>query len=106
MADDFQRRIPSVEREVTGIRPEDIRVSVLGTIIDKNPEGKSIVVDDGTGKIAARFESPVKQGLNQLVRVFGRVIPMENGAELQADVIQDMGSLDLDLRKRVKGLKI
>lgn len=104
MADDFQRRLPSVEREISGIQPEDIRVSLVGTVLDK--QENSMVIDDGTGKITVRSEEPIKAEVNGLVRVFGRVIPIENGAELQCDVVQDMKELDLDLRKQIKGLKI
>jgi len=104
MPDDFQRRLPSVEREVASIKPEDIRVSLIGTVIDK--KDTSMIVDDGTGKITLRTEDPITVEANSLVRVFGRVIPMEEGFELQCDVVQDMSKLDMELRKQVKSLKI
>jgi hypothetical protein len=106
MPEEFQRRLPSVERAIAEIRPDDIRVSVIGTLIDKNKEGTRFMVDDGVGKIAVGVDSPVKAEMNQLVRVFGRVIPLENGSELQGDIVQDMSALDMGLFKRVKGLKM
>ena len=106
MADDFsdnrfQRRMPSVERRVSGIKAEDIRVRVMGTIIDKKEN--SLVIDDGTGKIAVFFEEPVSGELNQMVRVFGRVIPVENGFEMQGEIVQDMSQLDVELHKKIEG---
>jgi len=106
MPDEFQRRLASVERGIAEIKPGDIRVSILGTVIDKSKEGKMIVLDDGTGKINVNSESPMDAKLNQVVRVFGRAIPMESGFELQGEVVQDMSGLDMGLLKRVKGLKI
>ncbi|MBI4021120.1 MAG: replication protein RepA [Candidatus Aenigmarchaeota archaeon] len=104
MPEDFQRRLPSVEREVASIRPEDIRVSLVGMVIDK--DGTSMVLDDGTGKITVRSDQPLVAEVNQRVRVFGRVIPMEQGAELQGDVVQDMRLLDLELWTRLKSLRM
>ena len=108
MVEDFQRRLPSVERGISEIKAEDIRISVLGTVIDKKEDGDSvrIALDDGSGKIDVGFESAVKVAVNQFVRVFGRVIPIENGFELQGEVVQDMGKLDAGLWKRVKDLNL
>lgn len=94
------RRLPAVERSVSGIKPEDMRVSLLGTVVDK--QDNSIVLDDGTGKVNVNFEGDVNVGASQLVRVMGRVIPIENGFEIQGEVAQDMSGLDLGLHKRVK----
>ena len=106
MPDDFQRRLPSLERDIAGIRPEDMRVAVLGTVIDKNPDSTRIVLDDGTGKVEIISESPLPAQVNQMVRVFGRVIPLENGVELQGEIAQDMSRLDLGLLKKLKSLKM
>ena len=103
---DFQRRLPSVERKISDIKPEDIRVSVTGTVIDKQDD-RVVVIDDGTGTISATFEAPdaLKDvSPNQMVRILGRIISMDNGFELQGDAIQDMVGLDLELKKRVDSL--
>lgn len=103
MAEDagFQRRLPAVSRQVAEIRPEDIRVSILGTVIDKQ-EG-TLVIDDGTGRVHVTVEEPITEA-GRLVRVFGRVIPLENGAELHGELIQDMTGLDMELYKQVEEL--
>jgi hypothetical protein len=100
---DFRRRLPSVFRQVSGIRPGDIRVSVIGTVIDKAEDG--IVLDDGSGKIDITMAEPFEAELNGLVRVFGRVIPMEGGFQLQGEIVQDMKGLDLELLKKVESLE-
>ena len=102
MPEDFQRRIASREREIASIEPGDIRIRILGTVIDK--KGDRFIIDDGTGKITVSSEHEVQ--LNQLVRVFGRAIPTEEGTELQGEIVQDMSGLDLTLLERVKGLKM
>ncbi len=99
---EFQRRLPAKPRGISDIRPEDIRVAVTGTIIGK--QGNIIVLDDGSGKVNVTFEEPVRFRENRLVRVFGRVMPLEGGIELQGEIIQDMSGLDLELKKRVEKL--
>ena len=106
MAEDFQRRLPSKDREIKDITPDDVRVAIIGTVIDLNDDATRFVIDDGTGKVTVTSDSPLKGEANQLVRVLGRVIPLENGVEIQGDVMQDMKTLDMGLYKRVKGLKI
>ena len=98
----FQRMLPSVDRKVSGIKEEDIRVRVLGTVIDKKEN--TLVLDDGTGKITANFDDPIKAEMKQMVRVFGRVFKTADGMELQGEVVQDMTRLDMELQKRVDEL--
>ncbi|NIO23306.1 MAG: replication protein RepA [Candidatus Aenigmarchaeota archaeon] len=97
------RRLPSIGRRVSEIGKGDVRVRLLGTVIDR--KDNVIVIDDGTGKINVTFEEPVNFDANRLVRVFGRAIPMEEGFEIQGEVIQDMKDLDLDLYRKVNELE-
>jgi len=97
------RRLPSLGKRISEIGKEDIRVRLLGTIIDK--KDNLIVIDDGTGRINVTFSEPVRFEINHLVRVFGRVIPMEGGFDIQGEVIQDMKDIDLDLYKKVNELE-
>jgi uncharacterized protein YdeI (BOF family) len=98
-----KRRIPSVERRISDIMAEDMRVSLVGTIIDKQED--SIILDDGTGKITIGFDNPVDMETDQIVRVFGRVIPIEQGFELQGEIIQDMRGIDRELLKKLRELQ-
>ncbi len=102
MAEEFQfRRLPATLVKISEINPEkNIRVSIFGRIIDKS-DGV-IVVDDGSTK-AEIFEAETSVDINGLVRIFARVLPLEDRYELHAEIIQDMNSLDLGLYKKVYG---
>lgn len=99
---DFQKRMPSVDRTVSSIRQDDIRVSIIGTVIDV--QENRLMVDDGTGKVTVSFEEPAKAENSKTVRVLGRVIPMDSGFEIQGDVLQPMDGLDMELKKKVDEL--
>ncbi len=104
MPDDFERRrVPAVPRAVAKIKPDDIRVRVLGTVLDVS--GTQLVLDDGTGKVTVSFRDPPKAKPNQLVRVFGRVIPGEKEVELSGEILQDATGLNLDLHRRILALQ-
>lgn len=99
MDDRFRfRRLPSVARSVSSIDPEkDVRVRLLGSIIDSG--NSSIVLDDGSGKAEIILDAPL--GVRGVVRVFARVLPLEGGFELRAEIVQDMNGLDLNLYRRL-----
>ena len=99
----MRRRLPSVFRRVSEIKPDDIRVSLIGTVIDKADDG--IVLDDGTGKVDITLTEPAGVEARALVRVFGRVIPMEGGVQIQGEFVQDMKGLDLELLRKVEQVK-
>jgi hypothetical protein len=101
---DFRRRLPSVFRRVAEIRPEDMRISVIGTVIDKADDG--IVLDDGSGRLDITMVEPFEAEVKGLVRVFGRVIPTEEGFHLQGEIVQDMSGLDLELLKKAESIKV
>ena len=106
MAEDYQRRLPSTERQINEIKAGDIRVSIIGTVVDRNEEGTSLVLDDGTGRIIVSLETPTKSEAGKPARVFGRVIPMEKGFEIQGEIFQSMEGVDFGLLKKIKGLKM
>ena len=97
-----KRRVASVERRVSEITEQDIRVSVIGTVIDSKED--RIVIDDGTGRIEASFGSPVNIS-DKTVRIFGRVMPIDGGVEISGEIIQGMDGLDMDMLGRVKELE-
>ncbi len=96
------RRLPAVERKVADVSERDIRIRLLGTIIDKQED--FIVLDDGTGKIKIGGQTTLEQ--NQLIRVIGKVVVGENGVEIQSEFIQNMEKLDLELLKAVNGVYV
>ncbi len=102
--DRVKRRMPSVERKVSDLKPGDMRVSLIGTVIDK--QGNRIVLDDGTGKVNVDFETDPAIELNQFVRVFGKVMQTGEDMEIIGEIVQDMEKLDKDLYKKVNSLKL
>jgi len=101
MPEEFQRRLPSIFRRVADIKPVDMRISLIGTVIDK--QDSVLVLDDGSGKININMDNAATES-NQLVRVFGRVIPLENGFEVQGELLQIMDGLDSELHKKIESL--
>lgn len=102
MAEKFMfRRAPAVPRKISEIEPEkDIRVQVIGRVIDM--ANGTIVVDDGSAKAEIVLETNTAE-INDIVRIFARVLPLEEGYELRGEIIQDMSQLDMDLYKKVYG---
>ena len=96
------QRMPAKERKISGIGGEDTRVSIIGTVVGLNEN--MMAVDDGTGKIDVSFEERPGVKTGQLVRIFGRVIALEGGYELQGEVCQDFSNADLGLWREVSGL--
>ena len=102
MADQKQfKRAPAPYRKISEISPEkDIRVRLLGRVIGKI-DG-TIVIDDGTGRadiVAEEFSAET----NDIIRVFARVLPLESGYELRAEIIQKMDKMDIELYNKVFG---
>ena len=97
------RRLPSHDREIANIGKDDVRIRLFGIVIDK--KDNVIVLDDGTGKINVVFAEPVETEVNKRVRVFGRVMPMEEGFEIQGEILHDMSGVDPELYKKVRDLE-
>lgn len=95
------KRVAAAPKRISEIEPEkDIRVQILGRVIDKS-DG-TLVIDD----VSAKAEIIVDENnaeINDMVRVFARVLPLEEGYELRAEIVQDMSQLDMDLYKKVYG---
>jgi uncharacterized protein YdeI (BOF family) len=94
------------KRKIAEINPEvDLRVKIMGTVVDKKDD--TMVVDDGNGKIKIFVDTPTmieKININQLVRVFGSTLPTDEGFEIKTDAIQDLSNLNINLYKRVEEL--
>ena len=97
----IRRRLPAIEKKISDIQPEsDVRVRLLGTIIDSSLN--SVVLDDGSGKIEVYFEEQPKVRQGQLVRIVARILPLIDGFECKGELIQNLDGFNLDLYKRVK----
>ncbi len=99
-----QRRLPAVERKISDLSPEDYRVKILGTIVDRNEVDNSVMIDDGTGRLVAYFaneEGFLKAEEGKIVRLIGR-IRKEDNYEMDVEIIQNMEKLDIGLYDQLK----
>lgn len=96
------QRMPAKERKISEVGTEDTRVSIVGTVVDFKEN--ILAVDDGTGKIDASFEEAPTVNPGNLVRLLGRVIPLEGGFELQGEVCQDFSKADVELWRKVSDM--
>ena len=94
------RRLPSVLKKISDINPEkDVRIRILGRVVDK--QDGIIVVDDGSSTAQIVTEGSCEP--DDLVCVFARVLPLEDGYELRGEIVQVKNGLDMGLYKKVYG---
>ena len=97
------RRLAAHEKKIAEITKEDMRVRVFGTVIHNSDN--LVVLDDGTGKISVNFRDPVEAKPGMTVRIFGKVMPAEEGFEIEGEILQDMGNVDVSLYKKAVELE-
>ncbi|MBS3108460.1 hypothetical protein J4409_01170 [Candidatus Woesearchaeota archaeon] len=89
------------EKLIKDVNENDKKVAISGVIISK--EENSVVIDDGSSKIAIFFDQ-MNVPDAKYVRVFGRVIPYQEGLQVQADIIQDLSNINYELYKKMIGM--
>jgi len=94
------RAYPFIEKNINNLDIKDIKVAISGLIIDKAND--SIILDDGTGQVKVNIDTNLE--INSYARVFGRVLPYEDGLEIYGEIIQDFSKIDKLLYKKVKSL--
>jgi hypothetical protein len=102
MADqDRKKRNTAFEKKIADVKKEDIRVALIGTIIEKDPSIHAIIIDDGEAKMRVLLPEEFfdKFETGQTVRVIGLVAPALEGdeKELRGEIIQDFSKLDRQL---------
>ena len=93
----------AAEKTIKEIKPEDIRVRILGTILALS-EGE-MIIDDGSGKLEIFFDDQqqlVNLREGQLARVVTRILPLANGFEARGEVVQNLDGFDLGLYRKAK----
>ena len=97
----IRRRLPAIEKEIAYIQPEmDVRVRLMGTVIDSGPN--SVVIDDGSGKAEIYFDEQQNVHPGQFIKIITRILPLIDGFECRGEVIQTMDGFNLDLYKKAK----
>ncbi len=98
MEDFTFKRSPAVYRNVNEINPEkDSRVRLLGKVINKKDD--ILIIDDGTKVAEITMMNDFDVAIGETVRVFCRVIPLEEGYELRGELIQKMNDLNVEYYK-------
>lgn len=92
-------REPYKEKYIKDLRRNDTFVSISGIVVSKNDN--NIMIEDNTGRIVVNID---KGDVGKFVRVFGRVLPFEEGLQVQGDVFQDLGEMDKFLYNKVREL--
>lgn len=99
----YKRRVAK-EKTIGEIEQDDIRVKVLGKVIDKKEN--IFILDDGSGSAEVMYDPEVIQknfNINDTVKVFARILLAENNnVQLQAEALQNINDLNLDLYRRIK----
>lgn len=98
-----QRRMAAVEKSIKEIKPEDIRVRILGAILAVSEN--EMIIDDGSGKLEVFFDDSqqtanLREG--QLVRAIVRILPLANGFEARGEVVQNLDKFDIVLYRKAK----
>lgn len=110
MESERKKRNVAFEKRISELSTTDMRVKVVGTIIEKDPSNTSIVIDDGNAKLRVLLD-PDKFNrieIGKLVRVIGIVVPpLEEGdtVELKGELIQDFSKLNPELYEKYLNLK-
>jgi hypothetical protein len=95
-------KLPALYRKISDVDMErDIRVRLLGSVVEKEDNG--FVLSDGISTAKIQLDKELLNGLkeNDKIRVFARVLITESGPEFRAELIQDMGLVDMDLYSKV-----
>ncbi len=108
------KRKPAQERWINELSDQDLQkyVRVLGAIVDikaiqeQNQEQLYVIVDDGTGRLRVTINKPIPLELGNKIRIFGILEKTEqNDYIIEAEIIQNMKDLDMELYKRVREVK-
>jgi len=99
-----KKRNVAFERRISTISKEDIRVKVIGTIVEKDQITNSIVIDDSESKVRIILDESIFSSteLGKLIRAIGIVAPALEGEgfEIRGEILQDFSGLNKDLYKQ------
>jgi len=91
------------ERKIEDLAEAQGWVSVIGTVISRDPSQSEILIDDGTGQAVARV--PRMPDLGSLVRVVGRIFIASGEARVDAEILQDFSGFDVELYRKILQLE-
>ncbi|MFX1294688.1 MAG: hypothetical protein ACFFD2_07520 [Promethearchaeota archaeon] len=105
-----RRRKPAQERWINELSDQDLqkRIRVLGSIVDIKSIQDQVfaILDDGTKQIQINIKETIPLKSGNHIRVFGILGKNEKDEYIiEAEIIQDMNSLDIEFYKRVQDVK-
>jgi len=104
-----KKRNIAFEKTISELKKEDIRVKVIGTIIEKDGSNNSIVIDNGKAQLRVLLDADKFNDVDagRLVRVIGVVIPPLEGetVELKGEIIQDFSKLNPEIYEKYLNLR-
>jgi hypothetical protein len=109
MVEERKKRAVAFEKKISELKKGDMRVKVIGTVIEKDPSNNSVVIDDGESTLRILFDSENFENVpsGKIVRITGIVIPALEGetVELKGELFQDFSKIDPDLYAKYLRLK-
>jgi len=105
-----KRRNVAIEKEISELTKDDVRVKVIGTVIEKPKSNYSVVIDDGKASLRILLSSDEfnKIETGKLVRVIGIIVPpLEEGdsVEMKGELVQDFSKLNPEIYEKYLNLK-
>ena len=101
MAEERRKRNPAIEKKISQITKDDVRVAVIGTIVEMDNSINVIMIDDGesTIRILLPEEEFEKCEPGKLIRAIGLIAPAmdTDEMELKGEIVQDFSKLDKNL---------
>jgi|YelNatPaOPRAMG01_1025707.scaffolds.fasta_scaffold15018_9 hypothetical protein len=98
------RRAPAIPVPISKINSSMGRVAIVGTIVQRNTDIGSIIIDDGEASILVLLNNPAdcqKYKEGQIVRVLGKVWSAGDEIEILGEIVQDFSKIDLELYKKI-----
>ncbi len=90
------------EKFVKDLSFNDSTICLCGRVLQKRDQG--FILGDDTGEVYVNMSelSDVNCDEGRNFRVFGRLMPYEDGFEIQAAILQEAESLDKEAYKKLK----
>ncbi len=106
---EIKKRNVAFEKSISDLNEDDLRVKVVGKIIEKDPSNNSIVIKFNEDKLRILLNEKIFKNVEKekTVRVIGIVAPpLEgNSVELKGELVEDFSGLDLELYEKYLKLK-
>jgi hypothetical protein len=110
LSEERKKRAVAVEKKISELTADDIRVKVIGAVIEKDESNNSFLIDDGQAKLRILVDQAVfgMVEIGKFVRVTGIVAPglvEGSSVELRGEIVQDFSKLDKELYTKFLSLK-